>query len=102
MVECFSNRRDIHLERYYHDARARIDILTTNLSYLHEEYGGSSNSYFDEIRNALDREGSRVKVRILTLDPESDFAAKRGRQLGYATKVFVIICAKHNENKGNR
>lgn len=87
-VECFASRSDVHLEKYFNKAKYRIDILTTNLSFLHEEYDDSAKTYFDEICKALDNTDSKTKLRILTLDPESDFAAKRGRQLGYAPRVF--------------
>lgn len=87
-VECFANRRIVQLERYFREAKDRIDILTTNLSFLFDDYSDAGKVYFDEIRVALDRESSRTKLRILTLDPESDFAAKRGKQLGYAPRVF--------------
>jgi nucleoside 2-deoxyribosyltransferase len=88
-VECFKNRAAVHLEKYLRDAKHRIDILTTNLSFLFERYKGSSSAtYFDELRGALSQDGSLLKVRILTLDPESEFAAKRGKQLGYSPGVW--------------
>jgi nucleoside 2-deoxyribosyltransferase len=90
-VECFSHRDAVGLQNYLRDARSRVDIITTNLAFLFEEYGqtgGAGRTYFDELRTALEREGSKLKVRILTLDPESDFAAKRGRQLGFSAEIF--------------
>ena len=94
-VECYANRDAIGLERYFREAARRIDILTTNLSFLFDEPQSPEykrqtppKTYFDEIKNALDRKDSTLKVRILTLDPESDFAAKRGRQLAFAPAVF--------------
>jgi nucleoside 2-deoxyribosyltransferase len=90
-VECYSHRDAVGLQNYFRGACTRIDILTTNLSFLFEDYDKNrptGKTYFDEIRTALDSEGSRLKVRILTLDPESDFAAKRGKQLGFAAAVF--------------
>lgn len=87
-AECYSTRRLARLENYFRKARVRIDILTTNLGFLFEEYGDDGRSYFDDIREALDRSDSKTKIRVLTLDPESDFAAKRGKQLGYAPGLF--------------
>jgi nucleoside 2-deoxyribosyltransferase len=88
-VECHSHRAAVGLENYFKNARNRVDILTTNLSFLFEEYDSKSErSYFDELKAALEKDGSRLKVRILTLDPESDFAAKRGKQLGFSSAVF--------------
>jgi len=94
-VECYSNRDFIGLEKYFRAARRRIDILTTNLAFLFdahetefEKKSSSPRTYFDEIKTALDRETSKLKVRVLTLDPESDFAAKRGKQLGFSAAVF--------------
>jgi nucleoside 2-deoxyribosyltransferase len=88
-VECYSHRAAVGLEKYFREARNRVDILTTNLSFLFEEYDSSTGrTYFDELKSALNREGSRLKVRVLTLDPESDFAAKRGKQLGFSPAVF--------------
>jgi hypothetical protein len=93
-VECYSNRDIANLHLFFRDALSRIDILTTNLSFLFEEYNDTGISYFNEIQTAMDRPESKLKIRILTLDPESDFAAKRGRQLGYAPQVFRDILRK--------
>ncbi len=87
-VECFATRNFAALQNYFRESKYRIDILTTNLSFLFEEYGNESSTYFDEIQHAMDRPNSKTKIRLLTLDPESDFAAKRGKQLGYAPQVF--------------
>jgi nucleoside 2-deoxyribosyltransferase len=90
-VECYNHRTAVGLENYFRDARSRVDILTTNLSFLFEEYdlgGNIGKTYFDELKAALNRDGSKLKVRVLTLDPESDFAAKRGKQLGFSSEVF--------------
>ena len=88
-VECYSHRAAVGLERYFRNARNRVDLLTTNLSFLFEEYDNKSGqTYFDELKTAIGRKESKLKVRILTLDPESDFAAKRGKQLGFSPAVF--------------
>ena len=94
-VDCYRNRAVAGLHRYLRNARDTVDILTTNLSFLfetrntqHEEADDLVHSYFDDIEAALQRSDSSVRVRILTLDPESDFAAKRGKQLGYAPALF--------------
>lgn len=87
-VDCYAHRAMVGLENHFKNAEKRIDILTTNLAFLFEEYSENGRCYFDEIERALNKEASKTKVRILTLDPESDFAAKRGRQLGFAPAVF--------------
>lgn len=88
-VECYSYRAAVGLERYFREARNRVDVLTTNLSFLFEEHDiQTGRTYFDELKAALDRDKSKLKVRLLTLDPESDFAAKRGKQLGFSPAVF--------------
>lgn len=86
-VECYYKRAEVKLEEYFRAAKYRIDILTTNLAFLFEEYSEEPRRYFDDIETALNKY-PKTKVRILTLDPESDFAAKRGKQLGYAPFVF--------------
>lgn len=86
-VECYCKRSEVKLEEYFRYARQRIDILTTNLAFLFEEYSEEPRRYFDDIEDAL-KQNPKTKVRILTLDPESDFAAKRGKQLGYSPLVF--------------
>lgn len=96
-VECYSHRDAVGLQKYFKNAKNRVDILTTNLSFLFDDYdhsGSSSKTYFDELKAALDSDGSKLKVRILTLDPESDFAAKRGKQLGFSSEVFRDMLRK--------
>lgn len=88
LVRCYAKRTLLDLGAKFRGAMRRIDILTTNLAYLFEVPDGSSACLFDDIQKALRRDESRVRVRILTLDPESYFAAKRGSQLGYAPAVF--------------
>jgi len=80
-IKCFSSRAEVELENHFKRARSAIDILTTNLDFLFEKYSGGKRTYFDEIMTALENH-EMLKVRILTLDPESDFSAKRGQQLG--------------------
>jgi nucleoside 2-deoxyribosyltransferase len=86
-VECYYKREEVKLQEYFREAKDRIDILTTNLSFLFKEYSDDSHCYFDDIEYAL-KKYPKTMVRILTLDPESDFASKRGKQLGYAPPVF--------------
>jgi nucleoside 2-deoxyribosyltransferase len=93
-VQCYSNRSEVKLEDYFKDAEYRIDILTTNLSFLFQNYltdkrnKEQRRSYMTEIRDSLNKTGSEVKVRILTLDPESYYAATRGEQLGFTPQIF--------------
>ncbi|MDP8239378.1 MAG: hypothetical protein P9X24_09835 [Candidatus Hatepunaea meridiana] len=88
-VECYSHRKEVGLENYFKNSQNRVDFLTTNLSFLFEEYDERNRrTYFDELKTAMERVDSKLKIRILTLDPESDFAAKRGKQLGFLPGVF--------------
>ena len=97
-VTCYVDRTAVKLQDYFRKANEHIDILTTNLAFLFEKHD-SNHTYFDEIesalrrsapdsKSALNRGSAKLKVRILTLDPESDFAAKRGKQLGQKPAVF--------------
>ncbi len=58
-----------------------VEVLTTNLSSFFE------SGLADTIKRRLE-ENINVKVKILTLGPESDFAAHRARQLRLLTRVL--------------
>ena len=95
VVDCYAQRADAPLAQYFRQAKEQIDILTTSLTFLFRKHRESldgkapgARSYFDEIVAAFERPGSALAVRILTLDPESHFAAKRGRQLGFSPANF--------------
>ena len=86
-VRCFKDRTTARLETAFSQARHRIDILTTNLSWLFKNVPNASSTYWDHIAQALKR-NQGLQLRILTLNPESEIAAMRGRQLGFTAANF--------------
>jgi hypothetical protein len=80
-VRAFSNRAISDMMDRTKKAEEIIEVLTTNL-----------NSFVDSGFAAIVKERLKsqknLKVRILTLDPESDFAAHRARQLIKSTRYF--------------
>ena len=86
-VDCFKDRGVAQLADVFSRARRRIDVLTTNLSWLFLTENGSDSSYWEAIEMALKR-NELLQLRILTLDPESEIAATRGRQLGFEPGNF--------------
>ncbi len=98
-AQCFKDRSLVNLESFFAEAGDRIDILTTNLSWLCEKIKGSDESYLDTIMAALKLRCS-LKVRILTLDPQSELAERRGRQLGFSPENFRNqLCSARDEVK---
>jgi hypothetical protein len=85
-VTCYADRAAVKLQDYFRKANEHIDILTTNLAFLFENHSGN-RTYFDAVEGALKR-SSKLKVRILTLDPESDYASRRAEQLDKSPAVF--------------
>jgi len=76
-VEGFSARRNINISNLIERANQHVRILTTNLSY-------TSLFLKDAISRALSNntDNPAFKVEILAMDPESDVANWRARQLG--------------------
>ena len=87
MVECYKDRGVSKLEYIFSKAKKRIDILTTNLSWLFKEINSSGKSCWDYITDAVER-NKNLRLRILTLDPQSEIAAARGKQLGFSPENF--------------
>ncbi len=81
LINAFSNRVLSDLSQHFMSAKERVDILTTNLHSL------VTAGHLVNIREQLKKENN-LRVRILTLDPESDFAAHRARQVGISTRHF--------------
>ncbi len=86
-VVCFSERTHAQLHNAFARARRRIDILTTNLSWLFEPLRTTRRSTWSFIQRAVCARPN-LKLRVLTLDPESKIAAARGRQLGFSADNF--------------
>ncbi len=81
-VSCYKDRAIANLGKVFSGAKRGIDILTTNLSWLLEKDPLSKKSDWECIREAIES-NERVQLRILTLDPQSEIAAQRARQLGF-------------------
>ncbi len=86
-VKCFKDRDVATLADVFLSAHHRIDILTTNLSWLFLKEGGSDRSYWEAIGLTVKR-NELMQLRILTLNPESEIAANRGHQLGFTPVNF--------------
>ncbi len=81
-VDCFRDRAVADLGTSFLNARNRIDILTTNLTWLFEKIDVSKQSDWECIMAAVER-NEALQLRILTLNPQSEITAARGRQLGF-------------------
>lgn len=81
LVKAFANRSLSDFILTLNEAKKQIDILTTNLSSF-------SNSKLPGMIEEKIKEFPDMRVRILTLDPESDFAAHRARQLNISPGNF--------------
>lgn len=86
-VKCFKDRSYARLHEVFSGARRRIDILTTNLSWLFSLPDGQERCSWDYIAAAVERDAS-LRLRVLTLNPESEIAAARGKQMGFSPANF--------------
>lgn len=73
VVQYLARRNDILIRKKIRESRLRIEILQTNLSILQRDF-------IDDIILALETH-ENLKVRILTLDPQSVFVNYRANQL---------------------
>ncbi|MCD4747199.1 MAG: nucleoside 2-deoxyribosyltransferase [Bacteroidales bacterium] len=73
-VTCFPKYDVLDIKNSINSAIKNIDIMETNLSVL-------CTNYVKEIENALNN-NSCLKIRIVTLDPESSFVNFKARRLG--------------------
>ena len=73
-VACFPNRSAAGIPQAIRSATRRIDILQMDLESVRTDLTGA-------IRQALESQ-SRLRVRVLTLDPSSAYIVGRGQQLG--------------------
>jgi len=74
-VQIYSNRDAINLNEYFTDAKNNIDILVTNLSSLEIHAG---------LLAKLANDG--VKVRIIALNPQSEFVKSRFKELVFQSQ----------------
>jgi len=82
-TKVFANRGVSDIEQRAREAKDKIEILTTNLNSFIEQGLGSIVE-----QRLCDPIVPNLKVRILTLDPESDFAGHRARQLKMSILYF--------------
>lgn len=76
-LEGFGGRNNVHLDYLISNAKKRVYILTTNLSY-------TASHLCEAIDNAVQSnlKNPEFKVEILTMDPESNVTNERAVQLG--------------------
>jgi len=79
MVPYFSSRTEALVRSKIRNAKAKIDILQTNLSNV-------QGSYLTDLRDAL-KEHPELELRILTLNPQSLFVNFRAEQVGHKRDV---------------
>jgi hypothetical protein len=77
-VEYIENREKAKLRPVFEDAKESIRIIQTNMSTVVAEYLDSIESALKIAKN----NNKRLEVLLLTLDPDSNFAAARAKQLG--------------------
>ena len=83
-VEYIENREKAKLRPVFANAKESIRIIQTNMSTV-------VTDYLDSIESALKTAKSnnkRIEVLLLTLDPDSNFAAARAKQLGLDVYQF--------------
>lgn len=88
-VRYFGTRSGADISGRIRNAVQRIDILQTNLATVHV-------NYLSELIGTM-RTKRALKLRILTLNPQSVFVNYRGQQLGFADDIglFRSECATH-------
>ncbi|MCK4734959.1 MAG: hypothetical protein KAT65_21075 [Methanophagales archaeon] len=74
-VEAYADRSRVDLDDMFEKAKERIDILQTNLVTV-------GTNYMNVLINALER-NEKLNIRILTLDPQSQYVGVRAMQLGF-------------------
>lgn len=80
-VEYFASRMDADVRRRILAANRRIDILQTNLVTV-------ATDYLQQIRERM-RQRPDLKLRLLTLNPQSIFVNYRGAQVGFADNIAL-------------
>ncbi len=73
-------------------SETRISLLTTNLNYIVNEelatMGEESRAFLDILEAELPKKKSRFELRLLALDPDSNFTNERAISLGRNRQVF--------------
>ncbi len=98
-VSAYLNRNALELPQLIRTARYAIDILAITLESTHE--------LVSELTNVL-RENGELRMRVLLLDPDSDYTSARANQLSMVRRQFreearssvetlANVCAKHSD-----
>ena len=74
-VEAYAKRSNVDFNLMFGQAKEKIDILQTNLVTI-------GTNYMSVLREALER-NENLNIRILTLDPQSQYVGVRAMQLGF-------------------
>jgi len=78
-VDGFRSRSTVNISQLINDSKHDIDIYTTNV--------GDFLNYQDTLVHSLQHQHN-LKVRVLTMDPESDLVSRRARQLNIDTYTY--------------
>ncbi len=80
-VEYFPTRNDVDIRKRITNTNDKIDILQTNMITI-------STDYLQQIIERM-KAKDNLKLRILTLNPQSIFANFRGEQIGYKDNIGI-------------
>lgn len=83
-VEYIENRNKAKLNPIFESATEMIKIIQTNMSTVVSEYMDSIEVALKSAKNS----NKHLEVSLLTLDPDSNFAAARAKQLGIDVYQF--------------
>ena len=75
IVEAYATRLVPDFNKMFENAKDKIDILQTNLLTIEA-------NHLNVLQNAME-ENKNLRIRILTLDPQSQYVGARAMQLGF-------------------
>lgn len=81
-ITCYSDRQSADIGEKIEEAEERIDIIETNVSSV-------VGTYLDYLKKAFEK-NKKLRVRVLTLDPDSSFVNNRASQLGVPVGQYRI------------
>lgn len=93
-VEGYARRNLIDLKRIIADAKRDVRLLTTNLEYF---VGRGGDNLMRVLARTLDAK-PELEVRILTLDPDSNFTNDRALQLGRPKSTYRELLRRSLES----
>jgi len=74
-VDAYATRLVADSNKMFENAKDKIDILQTNLVTIEA-------NHLNVLQNAMEK-NKNLRIRILTLDPQSQYVGARARQLGF-------------------